>query len=61
MGFLFTTDVNSLSPDSTPVQVGTNETLAFRIEGWESPSDADGTSDTRPTLCINSSWHVAWR
>ncbi len=63
VGFLFDRDVHGSLPLDSPMHVhaNANENLVFHIDGWGSPSDADGTPDTRATIRINSSWKAAWR
>lgn len=50
----------SIAAATAPEQPVFNQELAFRIEGWEVPSDSR-VNGAAPMISINSSWHAAWR
>jgi tetratricopeptide (TPR) repeat protein len=50
----------SIAAATAPEQPVFNQELAFRIEGWDLPSESQ-INDAAPLISINSSWHAAWR
>ena len=55
--------------DAAPLSIATvtplqqtvfNQELAFRIEGWDLPSDSHPATDAAPLISINSAWRAAW-
>ena len=35
--------------------------LAWRIDGWDAPSDADAVADGQVWIRVNASWRASWR
>jgi hypothetical protein len=46
---------------STSVNSATAESIAMRIDGWESPGEAGRARGSHAWVRINSSWRADWR
>jgi hypothetical protein len=46
---------------SWPAALGDPESIALRIDGWDTPDDSASAANSEMWVRVNSSWRAVWR